>query len=84
MNVGSILHGTPGGVFVLLAALVVLGVQALRTRRIAPWRLLVVPALFIGWGLVTLALRSAVSPLLAVFWVGAALAVRAARLQPAI
>ncbi len=34
----------------LLAVLVVLGLQALRERSVAPWRLLVVPAVFfIGW-----------------------------------
>ncbi|HYX62958.1 MAG TPA: hypothetical protein VE935_01920 [Burkholderiales bacterium] len=74
MDIGSILHGTPAWVFVLFAALLVLGVQALRTRRVAPWRLLAVPALFIGWGLVTLALRSAAAPAFAAAWGVAALA----------
>ena len=74
MNIGSILHGTPAWVFVLFAVLVVLGVQALRPRSIASWRLLSVPAVFIGWGLVTLALRAAASPAFVAAWVGAALA----------
>ena len=74
MNIGAILHGTPAWVLVLFAALLALGVQALRTRSVAPWRLLVVPALFIGWGLVTLALRAAAAPAFAAAWGGAALA----------
>lgn len=74
MNIASILHGTPGWVFGLFAVLVVLGLQALRTRSFAPWRLLVVPAVFIGWGLATLAVRSAASPALAAAWAGGALA----------
>lgn len=74
MNVQSVLQGTPGWVFPLLAVLVALGLQALRTRTIAAWRLLVVPAVFIGWGLVTLASRSAASPALAAAWGAGALA----------
>ena len=74
MDIGSILHDTPAWVFVLFAVLMVFGVQALRTRSVAPWRLLVVPAVFIGWGLATFALRAAASPVFAAAWGGAALA----------
>lgn len=74
MGIQSILQGTPAWVFALLAVLVFLGLQARRTRTLAPWRLLVVPAVFIGWGLVTLATRSAASPAFAAAWSGAALA----------
>lgn len=70
---GNILLHTPWWVFAVLALLLVLGVQALRPRVIAPWRLLVTPAIFIGWGLVSLALRLATSsPVLALDWAVAA------------
>jgi len=50
----NILHNTPWWVFVLFAVLLLLGAQALRTRTIPVWRLLVVPTVFIGWGVIGL------------------------------
>jgi hypothetical protein len=74
MGIQSILQGTPAWVFALLAVLVVLGLQARRTRTIARWRLAIVPTVFVGWGLATLATRSAASPAFAVAWAAAAVA----------
>lgn len=64
----SILQHTPWWVFALFALLLVLGVQALRPRTITMWRLLVIPGIFIGWGIVTLAARSIGSPVLLWAW----------------
>jgi hypothetical protein len=70
---GNILLHTPWWAFAVFALLLVLGVQALRPRVIAPWRLLVTPAVFIGWGLVSLMLRlMPSSPLLPFDWLIAA------------
>jgi hypothetical protein len=82
----SILLNTPWWVFALLVLLVVLGVQASRPRTVAVWRLLAIPAVFIGWGLVTLATRSIGAPVLLLDWLltcaaGVALAWRTARLD---
>jgi hypothetical protein len=64
----AIVQHTPLWVFALFAVLVVLGVQSLRRRTLPIWRMLVVPAVFIAWGLVTLAIRSATAPVLFVDW----------------
>ena len=70
---GNILLHTPWWVFAVFAVLLVLGIQALRPRVIPAWRLLATPAIFIGWGLVSLALRlTASSPALAPDWLLAA------------
>ncbi len=45
----SILTGTPLYVWLLLAALIALGVSQLRTRHLAPTRVLVVPLILMGW-----------------------------------
>jgi hypothetical protein len=64
----GILRHTPLWVWVLLAVLVAFGVQGLRPRVVAVWRLLVVPAVFIAWGLASLAQRVTVAPPLIVDW----------------
>ena len=73
MNVpiGTILQHTPVWVFVVLAAVIVLGLQALRPRELPVWRLLAVPAVFIGWGILSLIQRSLTSPALAAEWFAA-------------
>jgi hypothetical protein len=81
-----IVQHTPPWVFAVLAVLVVLGAQALRPRTLPIWRLLVVPAVFIIWGVVSVATRSAASPVLAVDWLstgaaGFAIASLTTRLQ---
>lgn len=47
----GILHHTPPWVWVLLAALLVLGLSQLRTRSVSRTRLLVLPAVLVGLGL---------------------------------
>ena len=68
MLILGILQHTPWWVFALLALLVVLGVKALRTRRTALPPLLIVPAIFIGWGVISIVEKTAVSPALFVDW----------------
>jgi hypothetical protein len=68
----AILRNTPWFIYVLFAVVLALGVQALRSRVISVWRLLVAPAVFIGWGLTSLAIQSVSSPILIVVWLVAA------------
>jgi hypothetical protein len=62
-----ILANTPIWVFVLLAYLIWQGLQALRTRTQAVWRMLIVPLVFFLMGLSRLVLApdNAIAPLLA-------------------
>src|SRR5260370_3911673 len=53
-----ILSGSPWWVYGLLALLIWLGLQAARPRTVSLSRVLISPALFIGWGIVHLMLRS--------------------------
>jgi hypothetical protein len=71
-NIVVILQNVPWWVYGVFALLVWLGVQALNPRTVPIWRLLITPAVFIGWGVISLALRSASSPLLIADWTGAA------------
>ena len=64
----AILAHTPRWVWAVLAVLVLFGLQGLRARTVSIWRLLIVPAVFIGWGLISLAQRVAVFPALMVDW----------------
>jgi hypothetical protein len=82
----NILQNTPWWVFALFALLTWLGFQALRPRTLPIWRLLITPAVFIGWGIISLALQSMSSPLLIADWsitalVGAVLAWTTSRLH---
>ena len=67
----AILTHTPWWVFVVLAVLLVTGVQALRPRVVAVWRLFIVPAIFIAWGVLGVVQRSAAVPVLALDWIAA-------------
>jgi hypothetical protein len=69
----AILAHTPWWVFAVLAILILTGVQALRPREVAAWRLLIVPAIFIGWGVFSAVQRSAAAPVLGADWIAAAL-----------
>ena len=60
---------TPWWVFLVLAVLIVTGVQALRPRVVPLWRVLIVPAVFIVWGVTGIAQRSAAAPVLAIDWI---------------
>ena len=51
----DILTHTPPYVFALFALLVVLGIIALRPRRQAAWRPIVLPVVFMAWGALSLA-----------------------------
>src|SRR5439155_17071000 len=69
----QVLIHTPLWVFPLLAYLVWLGIKAMRPRTTTIWRSLIVPAVFIVWGLSRLLSRSDYAwPL--VSWLGAAAA----------
>jgi hypothetical protein len=83
----TILAGTPWWVFLLLALLIGLGVQALRPRRVGLRRVFITPGLFIGWGLVALAATAQAMPLVLPAWaaaaaIGGALALATTRLSP--
>lgn len=54
---GQMLAHTPPYVFVLFCYLVWQGVLSLRTRRLAVWRMLIIPGLFEATGLLLLILR---------------------------
>src|SRR3954447_21733907 len=69
----QILTHTPLWVFPLFAYLVWLGIKAMRPRTVTIWRSLIVPAVFIVWGLSRLLSgRDFAAPLAA--WLGAAAA----------
>ncbi len=65
-----ILSGSPWWVYGLLALLIWLGLQAARPRTVSLSRVLIAPAVFIGWGIVSLMLRSNFSD--ALIWLGTA------------
>src|ERR1700735_4642833 len=73
-NVLAIVQHTPAWVFVVLAALIVTGLQALRARVVPVWRVLIVPAIFIGWGILSVAQRPIAVPALSLVWIAAAAA----------
>jgi hypothetical protein len=82
----NILQNTPWWVFVLFALLMWLGFQALKPRSLPIWRFLITPAVFIGWGVTSLALQSMSSPILIADWsvtaaIGAAIAWATSRLH---
>jgi len=68
----EILQHIPWWVFAVFALLIWLGVQALTARTVPIWRLLITPAVFIGWGVVSLVLRAGASPMLIADWAVAA------------
>lgn len=68
----TLIHSTPPWAFAVLAALIVLGIQALRTRIVPLWRVLAVPSAFILWGVIALESRSSAAPLLALDWLATA------------
>jgi len=67
----QVLIHTPVWVFALLAFLVWQGIKATRPRTVTIWRSLIVPAVFIVWGLSRLVSRQDYAGLLAA-WLGAA------------
>jgi hypothetical protein len=67
----SIFQRTPVWVFALFVVLFFLGLQSLRSRTVAIWQVLIVPSVFIAWGIYGLAVRSSTSSLLPWCWAGA-------------
>jgi len=72
--IGAILAHTPAWVFGVFALLLFLGAQAARPRAVRPWRAVITPAVFIAWGLISLATKPSFSALLAGEWLSAAAA----------
>lgn len=68
MDLLTILQHTPAWVWALLAALVALGLSQLRQRRVAPLRLLILPAVLLGLGLWSMAGVFLHLPLVALAW----------------
>ena len=64
-QLGEIFTRTPIWVWALLAVLVALGAQAMRPRTVSPRRLVIIPAVFILWGLIGLVTKPHFSALLA-------------------
>lgn len=78
----NILSHTPVWVWGLLAALIALGHSQTRQRRVAPWRLLLLPLVLLGLGLWSMAPGFIALPLAALVWLvalGAAAALAAGR-----
>jgi hypothetical protein len=68
----QVLVQTPLWVWVLLAFLVWQGIKAMRPRRAQVWRALIVPVVFMVWGVSRMGLQAGSWPLVA--WMAAALA----------
>jgi hypothetical protein len=64
----NILQNTPLWVYAVFVLLMWFGVQGLRPRTLPLWRLLITPAIFIIWGIASLAVRSISSPLVVADW----------------
>ena len=67
----NILSHTPVWVWGLLAALMALGFSQTRQRRLAPWRLLMLPLVLLGLGLWSMAPGFMALPLSALVWLAA-------------
>jgi hypothetical protein len=87
MTISQIISHTPIWVWALLAFLVSRGVNAMQPRTIAPARALIVPLVFLVWGLAGLISSRGLGLALALFVVGAAVGLAAgsalAALMPA-
>ena len=67
----NILSHTPVWVWGLLAALMALGFSQTRQRRLAPWRLLMLPLVLLGLGLWSMAPGFMALPISALVWLAA-------------
>jgi hypothetical protein len=81
---GAVLGNTPIWVYALFALLVFMGAQRLRARTLPLRRVFITPAVFIAWGIVSLAIKPNISALLVGDWLaavalGASVAVLAVR-----
>jgi hypothetical protein len=78
-----ILANTPWWVWLVLAVLVALGIQALRPRRVTLARALITPVVFSIWGLIGLVLTALGAPAALLAWaVAAAAGAAVASLRP--
>jgi len=68
----TILQNSPWWAYVLLGLLIWLGLQALRPRTLPIWRLTIVPAVFIGWGIASMFTQSKMPFFLIADWLVAA------------
>jgi hypothetical protein len=68
-----ILKNTPPWVFALFAVLLIFGAQALKDRTVPMWRLVIIPIVFIGWGLISIAMKIAAPGLIADWFAAAAI-----------
>jgi hypothetical protein len=68
MDILTIFKHTPLWVWALLAALLALGLSQLRQRRVAPLRLLILPAVLLGLGLWSMSGAFVKLPLVALAW----------------
>ena len=78
----TILSHTPVWVWGLLTALMALGLSQTRRRRLAPWRLMMLPLVLLGLGLWSMAPSFMALPLSALLWLmalGAGVALLAGR-----
>ena len=71
MTIDQIISHTPIWVWVLLAFLVWRGINAMQPRTIAPSRALIIPLVFLVWGLAGLITARGLGFALALFAVGA-------------
>jgi hypothetical protein len=67
----AIVRHTPVWVFAILAILIATGLQALRPRVVPIWRLLIVPGVFIVWGVIGIVQRAQIAPAFPLDWAGA-------------
>ena len=63
-----IFEHTPLWVLAVLAVLTIFGVQGLRPRSLPIWRVAIVPAVFVLWGVISVLSRSAAFPIGIVDW----------------
>lgn len=64
----QIIVHTPLWVAALFGLIVFAGIQAAKPRTVPAWRLVIVPAVFAVWGVASLALRPALTPVLLLDW----------------
>jgi hypothetical protein len=71
-NIFNILLNTPWWAFAVFALLIVLGLVARKSRTVSIWRLMIAPAVFIGWGAVKFAYQQPASATMLASWALAA------------
>lgn len=72
-SVFNILLNTPWWAFAVFAILIVVGLMSRKDRTVAIWRLMIAPAVFIGWAAAKLAFQPVATPAMLAEWSLAAL-----------